>query len=179
VGASGSAEGHGGGARYHRPAIQGAEPCASASDTLVIVVRHAEKAVEPGADPALSEAGRARAERLAAVLADARITAAYSTQFKRTRDTATPAAKARGIAIRVHEAHAGQADADAAALAAEIRAEHAGGTVLVVAHSNTVPAIVKALGGVEVAAIADDEYDRLYVVALGETPRVVSATYGD
>jgi broad specificity phosphatase PhoE len=152
---------------------------ALAADTLVIVVRHAEKAVEPGADPALTEAGHARASRLAAVLADARITAAYATQFRRTRDTAAPAAKARGIEVRVHEAHAGQTDADAAALAAEIRDKHAGGTVLVVAHSNTVPAIVKALGGVAIPPIADDEYDRLYVVTLGESARVVSTTYGD
>lgn len=152
---------------------------ALAADTLVIVVRHAEKAVEPGPDPALSDAGRARAERLAAILADARITAAYSTQFKRTRDTAAPAAKARGLEVRVHEAHPGQAEADAAALAAEIRARHAGGTVLVVAHSNTVPAIVKALAGIDVPAIADDEYDRLYVVTPGPAPRVVATTYGD
>jgi hypothetical protein len=45
--------------------------------------------------------------------------------------------------------------------------------VLVVAHSNTAPAIVKALGGATVA-VAETEYDNLFVVvpATGATSRL-------
>jgi len=44
---------------------------------------------------------------------------------------------------------------------AKIR-EHAEDTVFVVGHSNTVPAIIKALGGPDVT-IGDNEYDNLFI----------------
>ena len=65
---------------------------ASAQRT-VFVVRHAEKqseSNEPGVP--LSEAGRARANRLAAYLKNAGVTAIYSTDFVRTLETAEPLA---------------------------------------------------------------------------------------
>ena len=79
-----------------------APPPAAAQHT-VFLVRHAERAdTTPGAarrwptDPDLSDAGRARAESLAAALKDAKITAIYTTEFKRTQQTAAPLAKALG-----------------------------------------------------------------------------------
>jgi phosphohistidine phosphatase SixA len=50
-------------------------------------------------------------------------------------------------------------------VAARVR-EHGAGTVLVVGHSNTVPAIVEALGAPAVGAIADDEYFHLFIVQI-------------
>ena len=51
--------------------------------TVVVVVRHAEKATDDPRDPSLSEAGLARAEALAAKLAAGSLDAAYSTQFNK------------------------------------------------------------------------------------------------
>ncbi len=42
--------------------------------------------------------------------------------------------------------------------------EHAGDTVLVVGHSDTVPEIIDALGAGKVPEIADIEFDNLYIV---------------
>ncbi|MBB5014866.1 SixA phosphatase family protein [Rehaibacterium terrae] len=144
---------------------------ARAVDTLVVVVRHAEKAAE-GDDPPLTEAGVARAERLARHLAGLRLGAVYATDYRRTRDTALPAARAAGIAVEGYAP-------DGAALAAAIGQRHRGEAVLVVGHSNTVPGLVALLGRREVAPIGDAEYDRLYLIALPENgePRVLEARY--
>ena len=58
----------------------------------------------------------------------------------------------------------GRAEAHAAAVAATILNRFAGKTVLVVGHSNTVPAIIRALGATEPVTIADSEYDDWFVV---------------
>lgn len=47
---------------------------------------------------------------------------------------------------------------------------------LVVGHRETVPKIVKALGGREIAPLKSSEHDRLIVVAPG--PAVVELRYG-
>lgn len=136
---------------------------------MVILVRHAERAdggaAAPGApmaganDPELSAAGKARAQALAAMLKDAGVTAIYTTEYKRTKDTAAPLAEALKITPEVITSR------DQAALVAKIKA-HTKGTVLVVGHSNSVPAVIKALGGADVT-IADTEYDNLFFVGPG------------
>jgi hypothetical protein len=55
-----------------------------------------------------------------------------------------------------------RANANTALLIAKIKS-HPNDVVLVIGHSNTVPAILKALTGVDVS-IADNEYDNLFVV---------------
>jgi broad specificity phosphatase PhoE len=129
---------------------------------LVFVVRHAERAdsaatMTPQTDPSLSATGKARAARLAGLLAQAGIAAIYATEFKRTQETATPLAGRLGLTVETRAA------GDTPALVADLKARHAGDIVLVVGHSNTVPAIIKAFGGPDVT-IAEDEYDSLFVV---------------
>jgi broad specificity phosphatase PhoE len=128
----------------------------AAADTVVYVVRHAEK-VTDGPDPALSAAGLARAATLAERLADAGLHAIHSTDYRRTRDTAEPLARRVGLAVRLYDPE--RPEALAAAIA------RAGGRHLVVGHSNTVPELVERLGGDGGAPIDEaNEYDRLYVV---------------
>jgi len=141
---------------------------------MVIVVRHAERAdagATPGnsmttsPDPQLSDAGKARAQKLALMLADAGVMAIYTTEYLRTKDTAAPLATKVGVTAEVVMAR------DADTLVAKIKS-HKTGAVLVVGHSNTVPAIVKALGG-SVVSVGDDEYDSLFFVAAnGTTTRI-------
>jgi broad specificity phosphatase PhoE len=132
---------------------------AQETPTLVLLVRHAERA-DDGSDPnpELSETGRARAECLAESLGDAGVDRIFSTTYIRTRRTARPLAERLGLDIEPYDAR-GLGD-----FAETLGAM--GGTVLVVGHSNTTPDLVRALGGDPVRPIEHDEYDRLYAVTV-------------
>ena len=135
-------------------------------DTVVVVVRHAEKATDDPKDPSLSDAGKARAEALAVALKGLPLQHAISTQYKRTHDTALPAAKANGIEVHAKPIDASNSATYATDLVAHIRQDHAGQNLLIVGHSNTVPELVQAFTGVAAAPMGDDEFDRIYVVTL-------------
>jgi broad specificity phosphatase PhoE len=148
---------------------------ASAQQT-VFVVRHAERADTAGgapptmaADPELSDAGRARADSLAAALKDATIVAIFSTEFRRTQATAAPLARALGLQVTIVGSN------EPAKLIQAVKA--AAGNVLVVGHSNTVPAIVKDLGAATPVTVGDAEYDNLFVVTMGAAPSVLRLHY--
>ena len=148
----------------------------AAAQSTVFVVRHAERAdaVSGGStmmanDPELSEAGRARAESLARMLKDAGITAIFTTQYKRTKQTAEPLAKVLGVPVTEVNTK------ELAGLPARIKA--VSGNVLVVGHSNTVPETLQALGMDSPPAIADTEFDNLFIVTRGDKPAVVRLRY--
>jgi len=134
---------------------------ARAAPDLVILVRHAERGTEPAGDPALTPAGEQRALALAQALAGAKVNAIVTTQFRRTRDTAAPLAKALGIQPQVVDAKAGHVQAVADAVRAQT------GTVLVVGHSNTVPAILAALGGPALPELCETSYHHVFVLRPG------------
>ena len=148
----------------------------AAAQQTVFVVRHAERADTAAgaaptmaADPELSDAGRARAESLAAALEDAEVVAIFATEFKRTQATAAPLAKALGLQVTTISSK------EPAKLIQAVKS--AGGNVVVVGHSNTVPAIVKDLGVAAPITVGDAEYDNLFVVTLGATPSVLRLHY--
>ena len=150
--------------------------------TVVIVVRHGEREETPAdpRDPALNAAGQTRAAALAAAAEDAGVSAVYSTQFRRTRDTGAPLAQKLGVPVTPFEINGGNMANYPALLRDEILDKHRGKTVVVVGHSNTVPAIVQALGGKPVPALTEADYDRFYVVVVSESGngRVIKAQYG-
>lgn len=150
-----------------------------ADATVVVVVRHAEKGNDDPRDPALSPDGEARAKALAATLAGAGLDAVYATQYRRTRQTAAPAADAAGLPVQVRPIDADNAAGYGASLLREIRALPAGSTVLVVGHSNTVPLLVEAFAGTAGPAMPESEFDRYTVVVLPAdgAPRVLTARY--
>jgi broad specificity phosphatase PhoE len=148
--------------------------------TVVIVVRHAEKAAAEGNDPPLSEAGQKRAERLAEIAAGASVEAVYTTQFRRTRETARPAAERLKLQPLTFEATRENAGAYGEALAKEILSKHKGKTVLVVGHSNTAPQVAGALAGKTLPPLDDaTDFETLFVVVIPEAgpPRLVRAKY--
>lgn len=131
----------------------------------VFVVRHAEKQTDSNdAGVPLSEAGRARAMRLAALLKNTGVTAIYSTDFVRTLETAEPLARTLKVTVRKYSATGADGKPDLQPLAARLKAEHARDIVLVVGHSNTVPPLLKALGCAENIEIPAAQYDDLFAV---------------
>lgn len=143
----------------------------AAAQQSIFVVRHAERAdAAPGAsammnsDPDLSDAGKARAQSLASMLKDAKITAIYTTRYKRTRQTAQPLATALGLEVTVVDPR------DVSGLAEKLKA---GGNALVVGHSNTVGTIIEALGVAEPVELSEADYDNLFVIVRGEKPALV------
>jgi len=142
-------------------------PAISSAQQTVIVIRHAERAdggaganagmTDKPADPPLSAVGEARAAKLAAMLAETGVNAIFTTEFKRTQDTAKPLAAKLGLKSVTVSAK------DTEGLIARIQKDHAKDVVLIVGHSNTVPDIVKAFTG-KVIIMKDEEYDAMFVL---------------
>jgi phosphohistidine phosphatase SixA len=169
-----------------------------AEETLLLLARHAEKQ-DDSTNPDLTPRGLARAEALADIAIDLNVAAVYSTDFCRTAQTAQPTASRLGMPIVV-QALSGATDSlehctpaisspvlflgspldDVADLLSWILEQHPGKTVLIVGHSNTVPQMLERLG-VGAFQIADDEYDRLFLVTLDAKygARVVEQSYGE
>jgi phosphohistidine phosphatase SixA len=144
-----------------------------AAPDLIIFVRHAEKEAAPKDNPPLTPAGRERAAELVKVVevltAKIPLRAIFTTDYLRTRETAAPLAAATHIAPTVTNGDP----------LAGIRAIH-GGAVVVVGHSNTLPGFIQALGGPAGIAIADAEFQHLFLLAAPGTPRakLAALTYG-
>src|SRR6266576_5099718 len=122
----------------------------AAAQPVVVIVRHAEKATNGRKDPDLSSAGRARADALARILKNSGITAIFTSEFKRTQESAAP------IATSTHLTPTVVAAKDTAALVAKLH--QLNGNALVVAHGDTIPDIVKALGVNTVINVPDTHY---------------------
>jgi 2,3-bisphosphoglycerate-dependent phosphoglycerate mutase len=152
----------------------------SQATTTVIFVRHAEKMATPENDPGLSPAGERRVAELTRQLVDADVVAGvdavYSTPFRRTEETARPIAEALGLPLNAYDA------ADTEAIMEHIVQQHKGKIILVVGHSNTLPALIGNMGASKkVPEIDDDEYDNLYIVSIpwfGKT-KTIRLRYGE
>lgn len=148
------------------------------SQPLIIMVRHAEKAADDDRDPSLSDSGLRRAQDLAAALADSPPVAIFVSPYQRTRLTSEPVARAVGVEPTVVPIE-GDVAQYAQDVASAIEALDATGPVLVVGHSNTIPALIGAFGARE-PEIAEDDYDHLYILRRWGDARVdlIQTRYG-
>lgn len=152
------------------PGTAGAALGAGPGASLFVVVRHAEKVLEPKTDdPELTPAGTTRAEALSRMFAGAGVRAIYATEWRRTQLTVAPLAREAGLEVRTVSAK------EPGELARRLLAEHRGQLVIVAGHSNTVPDVLRELGVADVPAIGDDDYDNLFLVVAeeGRPPRLV------
>jgi phosphohistidine phosphatase SixA len=125
----------------------------------IILVRHAEK-VDASQDPELSPDGKQRAERLMRIVKKYRPGAIYSTDFKRTRDTAAPMAARRKLQIETYDARK-PADLIDAIMRSRTK------RFMIVGHSNTVPGLANLLGKKELFRNLDDaEYGAIWIVRI-------------
>ena len=145
-----------------------ASACAISQDdsiTTFYLIRHAEKDRSEGVgnDPELTEAGQNRAERWAKVLGLEPLDAVYSTDYRRTRQTAEPSAQTNELDLQLYDPNAVEP--------AALIAQHKGQRVLIVGHSNTIPMLANKFLGEERFEWIDDAVNgNLYVVTIvGET----------
>lgn len=129
--------------------------------TTVILVRHAEKKIEPeNPDPDLTPEGVARAQEIARMFAGAGINTIYATQYKRTQQTVKPLSDRIGVPVTLINSK--QTDD----LVSRIQTDNRGQTVFVAGHSDSVPTIVSVLSNEKFPDIPDNEYDNLFIVTI-------------
>jgi phosphohistidine phosphatase SixA len=150
----------------------------TANSTVVIVIRHAEKESVSTLDPALSEAGQARAALLVRMFGETqgagRLDAIYTSSALRNRMTAAPLAARLGIVPIVAPSD------DPKGLARRIVRENSGKRVMVIGHANTVPEIVAALSGrSDISQIDEKEFGTMYIVTVPRIghPNVLRLSY--
>jgi broad specificity phosphatase PhoE len=124
---------------------------------VIYVVRHAEQAGMEY-DAPLTEVGQRRADALGEILDRAGITAIYTSELLRTRQTAQPLADALGFTVE-QVAHT-----DTNGLVAKVSQEGPNGRVLIVAHTQTIPVILRAFGLPNEVTIDMSDYDNLFLV---------------
>lgn len=131
--------------------------------TTFILVRHAEKDLtQSTSDPDLSEEGKQRASRLVTMLQSTDVEVIYSTDFKRTKQTVEPVATARSLPVNTYDSRKTE-EIDT------MLYKHAGKTILVSGHSNTIPQFVNYLIGAEkYKPMGDGEYGNIIVVTVSE-----------
>jgi phosphohistidine phosphatase SixA len=142
----------------------------------IFFVRHADK-VSEDTDAPLSDAGRRRAECLANTLADAQIQQIFTSDLRRTQQTAAPLAeKLRLKPVAVPLSRPDE-------LIEAVRSSKAA-NVLVVWHDATLPKVMRALGAPTIAPIGHTEYDRFLILTVSEDkahwqPRFTALRYCD
>ena len=151
----------------------------------VFLIRHAEREDEPRQDPPLSKVGITRSEALARLLSSAGIKAIFTSQYTRTKQTAEPLATKLGLTVtpftlKTNPSNPRQITEESTAEVTNKILEHAGQSVLVIGHSNSIPDVVKMLGGDVVPTIDEKKFDDLFIVnvyARGKA-KVVQLKYG-
>jgi phosphohistidine phosphatase SixA len=133
---------------------------------IVFVLRHADRQPDPNDD--LTPAGEKRAELLARMLAESRISTAYHSGAVRALRTLEPLKQKLGNALTVAgiESENVQETVDA------VKSRPADEIVAVVGHSNTVGPIIEGLGGEPVGPIGSDEFDKLFILFIDPTGKV-------
>lgn len=109
-----------------------------ANEFTLYFARHAQKEAAPS-NPGLNKQGQRSAQQLADIFEYAGIKAVFSTDFNRTRQTASPLAERLDLQVETYPT--GENEAFVRRLLDNQK------TVLVVGHSNTVPELVRLAGG--------------------------------
>jgi len=133
----------------------------SATTTTYYLIRHAEKdrTDKTNRDPHLTESGNQRAENWAKILKEVKFDLVYSTNYNRTKETASPTAKANTVEVSFYDPRDMKIK--------EFMTNTKGKTVLVVGHSNTTPMFTNGLlGEKKYDLIADDNNANLYIVTV-------------
>ena len=144
--------------------------------TTFILIRHAEKEGQNtmttgNKDPKLSAEGLKRAEKLVALFAKSEIGAIYSTPFIRTKSTVEPLAQSKSLTVLEYEPNKLE-------LIDKMRDDHAGKTIVVCGHSNTIPKIANHLTRSEkIKDFDDSDYGNILIVTVSSHQKNSTVTW--
>lgn len=125
-------------------------------------IRHAEK-VDNSQNPDLSAIGLERAKLWNEIFSEIDFDQIYSTDYNRTKQTATPTSTAKKISIELYNPKTVAIDS--------FKKDTLGKKVLIVGHSNTTPNFVNQIINQKIYAdIEDTTFGNLYIVTIiGDT----------
>ena len=131
-------------------------------------IRHAEKDTSNPADrdPDLVMEGVLRAARWSSIFNRIDFDIIYTTDYKRTRNTALPIAEQKKLPLTFYSPNGFDS--------VDFVKNNFGKTVLIVGHSNTVPAMVNALiGEKQYKQIKETNYKNLYIINITESGEII------
>lgn len=132
-------------------------PAQNADITRFFFIRHAEKEKNGEADPDLTKMGEKRANYWSEVFKNTEFVAVYSTQTKRTLNTALPTALQNELTTIIYKS-------DSIDLK-QLAEKYKGQNVLIVGHSNTIPNMINhLLADARVGEIGEFNNSNLYIV---------------
>ncbi|GMR15341.1 MAG: hypothetical protein BMS9Abin30_0967 [Gammaproteobacteria bacterium] len=135
------------------------------------LVRHAEKQLDGSHDPVLTEAGKHRSEQLAKWFQGKDIEDIWSSNYRRTRDTAIPLLAQTGLKLSLYD------PGDQTTLVKNLLdRQH---NALVIGHSNTIPALARLLCRCAIADMDESEHDRLIVITVNDSETKVRTLQQD
>ena len=137
--------------------------CTSDNTTTYYLIRHAEKdrTDKTNRNPELNSKGLERAKKWAEYFKSIDLDAVYSTNYKRTIQTATPTAESKKIEIINYNPRK--------MYDSIFQINTKGKTVLVVGHSNTTPVFTnKILGEKKYENMDDNDNASLYIVTISK-----------
>ena len=132
--------------------------------TTYYLIRHAEKdrSDNSNQNPHLTQKGKNRAEYWSQVFLNIKFDAIYSTDYFRTKETASPTAIKNNLEFIIYDPNNINTN--------EFLKDTKGKNVLIVGHSNSTPKFVNAILGNETyEIIADDNNANLYIVTLTDS----------
>ena len=125
--------------------------------TTFYFIRHAEKATDQGSDPELTESGKNRAGQWVNYFFLKDVDHVISSDFKRTRETATPLAKSKKLPVELYDV----SKVDGVSLLETYR----GKTVALYGHSNTIHAYANALQKDSIYnELEESDYNHFFIV---------------
>lgn len=137
--------------------------------TTYFFIRHAEKDESDlqNKDPRLSAEGQERAKKWAEVFKEVEFDLIYSSDYDRTRTTATAIAHTQKKEVEIYDPRE--------LFDPQFQEKTKGKTVLVVGHSNTNPAFVNLiLGSEKYKALDEKEYGSLFIVTVDPSGEKIS-----
>ncbi|QDP02505.1 phosphoglycerate mutase family protein [Thalassotalea sp. PS06] len=133
----------------------------------IYLIRHAEKKTDK-TNPDLTRCGHSRARQYAMDFNDVSFNAIYSSDYKRTVNTAKPVAESKELAITHYDPRQLKTFSEQL-----IKQEQ---TALVVGHSNTTAVLAGMLSGQELSEFSESEYDRIYRVEIKGGQSILTLT---
>ncbi len=121
------------------------------------LIRHAEKSTDED-DPGLTPAGQQRSGRLAEWFGGRGLETIWSSDYRRTRDTALPSARVLGLEIALYDPRQLEPFSETLLKRAE--------SALVVGHSNTTPELAAILCRCQVRPMEETEHDRIILITV-------------